>query len=381
VRKHIKQLAPQREKGQHPGLLLTRFLAKNVAGDNGDPEEKRDLFKAACQASRSDAVIALYCLAFKRWRDSAQRLREVAELTTPPHARLIVGLGNKGVIESGLRLHHTYGVPLIPGSALKGLASHYCHEIWGKEDDRYKRDWKGNEPFHTLLFGKTEDSGVIRFEDAWMHPDSLGLREQGLLADVMTPHHQKWQTDENIAPTDFDSPIPVPFLSVAGRFHVAISWQGPEDTQAAAWTKRAMELLKTALADWGAGGKTSSGYGRLIVPLEVPVANPGSTASAQQTATTPPTSGKPTLQSHGVGQKVKVKVLAPHPSGGKNCFRVQEEGKAAGILQAGNPPKELPKEGEEVQVYTDNTDLRSPRYRWDMPTSPQKPAPRQQFRR
>src|ERR1019366_1632876 len=88
VRKHIKQLAPQREKGQHPGLLLTRFLAKNVAGDNGDPEEKRDLFKAACQASRSDAVIALYCLAFKRWRDSAQRLREVAELTTPPHARL-----------------------------------------------------------------------------------------------------------------------------------------------------------------------------------------------------------------------------------------------------------------------------------------------------
>ncbi len=35
----------------------------------------------------------------------------------------------------------------------------------------------------------------------------------------MTPHHPKW-LDGSVAPTDFDSPTPVPFLSVTGTFRV-----------------------------------------------------------------------------------------------------------------------------------------------------------------
>ncbi len=351
MRQHIVQLASRREAGQHPGLLLSRFLARNVAGDTGDPEEKRALLGAACAASRDQGLIALYRRAFDRWRAELSGVKAEAEVWTPPHARLIVGLGNKGVIEAGLRLHHTYGVPLVPGSALKGLASHYSHEVYGTADERYLR----GKDYHNLLFGTTDEGGVIRFEDAWMHPESLGPRDQGLLGDVMTPHHQKWQTDETVAPTDFDSPVPVPFLSVAGRFHVAICWQGPEHAQAEAWTKRAMELLMAALAEWGAGGKTSSGYGRLIEakPGQAPAASPAAATGQRRNA----------------GDSAKVTVIGPRPKGG---FDVQEEGRPAGTLTVGTPPAGVVAEvGSTVDVRVHVDDPKKPQYRW--PDAPKPP--------
>lgn len=191
--------------------------------------------------------------------------------TTGP---LIVGLGSENVLETGLRLHQTYGVPLIPGSALKGLCSHYCDQVFGQrhlgndaatDNKRFRKGWKedGHE-YHKLIFGETEEGGVITFHDAWITPPSL--KDRALRLDVMTPHHPKWQTN-NAPPTDFDSPIPVTFLSVAGTFVVRLSWSGPRDTapeQAFKWTQLAMAILKEALAESGVGGKTSSGYGRLI---------------------------------------------------------------------------------------------------------------------
>jgi hypothetical protein len=82
----------------------------------------------------------------------------------------------------------------------------------------------------------------------------------------MTPHHPHWH-DGSVAPTDFDSPIPVSFLSVAGTFRIAVSWCGPATDNAKNWTELAQSLLRTALADWGIGGKTTSGYGRLVDPV------------------------------------------------------------------------------------------------------------------
>ena len=60
------------------------------------------------------------------------------------------------------------------------------------------------------------------------------------------------------------SPTPVPFLSVTGRFRIAVSWAGPETSAAGKWIDLAISLLTAVLADWGVGGKTSSGYGRRV---------------------------------------------------------------------------------------------------------------------
>ena len=130
-----------------------------------------------------------------------------------------MGLGSENVLETGIRLHHTYGLPVIPGSTLKGLAAHYCHEVWGElaagdaasdEKKRFRRD--AGRFTIASLFSATDDSGCLVFHDAWLTPDS----PNPLVMDVMTPHHPRW-LDGTAPPTDFDSPVPVPFVSAAGR--------------------------------------------------------------------------------------------------------------------------------------------------------------------
>src|SRR5262249_29962057 len=151
-----------------------------------------------------------------------------------------------------------------PGSGLKGLAAHYCARVWGPTEE--KELFQKGKDYHKLLFGATDDGGVILFHDAWILPQSVG--EGCLLLDVMTPHHPDWPIHRK-APTDWDSPNPIAFLSAAGAFRIAISWLGPPGhPQAERWTDLAFTLLKEALREWGVGGKTSSGYGRLV-PAEV----------------------------------------------------------------------------------------------------------------
>jgi len=285
MRSSIIALRSQRaDRGQHPGLLLQRYLCEDATGEDGNREEKRAILQAAINAALNEEVRALYRIAFDRW--SASLPSDPAPVDLATTGRLIVGLGSENVLETGIRLHHTYGMPILPGSALKGLAAHYCDQVWGPTDKKFKKPTKtedeayrkflhgkGPKPednFHQLLFGTTDDGGCVTFHDAWLTPES----QKPLVLDVMTPHHPKW-LDGSVPPTDFDSPTPVPYLSVTGQFRVAVSWHGPASDKAKNWTELALSLLKDALKDWGVGAKTSSGYGRLGAPnTEHPIDQP-----------------------------------------------------------------------------------------------------------
>lgn len=263
MRQAIIKLNDGRERATHPGLILQRYLVKQ-----SDPSERRTIFKVACHAAGSESLRSIYAEAFERRDHSFASDQSCRSERLSTASRLIVGLGSENALETGLQLHHTYGVPIIPGSALKGLASHYCYDVWGQRQNTTAPEenlaFRRGGKHHSLLFGTTEDGGVITFHDAWITPDSLDAG--ALRFDVMTPHHPKWQTNE-APPTDFDSPVPVSFLSVAGTFDVRLSWSGPVGTppeKAKAWADLAMQLLQEALVKWGVGGKTSSGYGRLV---------------------------------------------------------------------------------------------------------------------
>lgn len=329
------------ERGQHPGLLLQRFLCENATGEGGNPEEKRAILKAAINAASHPEVLDLYRCAFDRWKASLPIEPSPIELIT--QGRLIVGLGSENVLETGIRLHHTYGMPIIPGSALKGLAAHYCDQAWGPSDEKYRK----NGLYHQLLFGKTDDSGCIVYHDAWFVP---GPEKEPLKLDVMTPHHSGWNNVEKPEPpTDFDSPIPVPFLSVAGKFLISVAWHGPEHKEAIGWTNLCLEMLRNALFEWGVGGKTSSGYGRLIE----------ATASDHEII-------YPKVYTDG---SVEVTILEFMPKSGPNAFRVKEDGMAMGMLIRGNPPNPLPEIGSKIRVFREKTSNPSnPTYLWTMPT-------------
>src|SRR5579883_428883 len=336
MRKAIIDLAEKRRRGTHPGLLLQRYLA-----EQSNPEERRRLLNAAREAARSDSLRALYAEAYRQWERSSAAGTPFRSERLTTASRLIVGLGLENVLETGLRLHHTYGVPIVPGSALKGLASHYCDEVWGQrhlgdnapqENKRFRRKRPADEvegDYHRLLFGTTEDGGVITFHDAWIVPESLD--DGALRLDVMTPHHPKWQTSE-APPTDFDSPVPVSFLSVAGTFDVRLSWSGPADIprgKAEAWIALAMEILREALAEWGVGGKTSSGYGRLVPAESLAGAGPRPSTGASKSKVLP----KP-------GEKVETKLLEERTKkGGWKAMHVLS-GLSGPIQNSGDVPSD-----------------------------------------
>lgn len=365
MRQAIIRLANRRSQSHHLGLLLQRYLSRQATGEGGDPEEKRALLDAACQASRSEPLRGLYQNAFDRWDSSFPKdeSQSTADLRTV--GRLIVGLGAENVLEAGIRLQHTYGVPVIPGSALKGLAAHFCDRVWGQahlghdapiESKRFRRECsEADLRYHNLLFGTTDEGGVIAFHDAWLTPGSLS--NAGLMKDVMTPHHLAWQTNE-AAPTDFDNPTPVGFLSVSGTFRVRISWAGPPDhVQAMNWTALTMRLLKDALAEWGVGGKTSSGYGRLIE-------SGSSSGPLRQDRAQEP------LAKRQSGTATKVKLIATRAKGG---FDVQEPGRPQGTLTLGTPAEGVQTElGAEVEVLVHNDDPTRPQYRWPTPSGGKK---------
>lgn len=326
-------------RGQHAGLLLQRYLCENATGEGGNPEEKRAILQAAINATGNEDVHALYRGAFNRWKTSLPKNPPPIELAT--QGRLIVGLGSENVLETGIRLHHTYGLPIIPGSALKGLAAHHCDQVWGPADEKFRKTGS----YHQLLFGKTDDSGCIVFHDAWFVP---GSEKEPLKLDVMTPHHSSWNNvDKPEPPTDFDSPVPVPFLSVTGKFLVAVSWYGPEHNQSGKWTELARSLLCDALRDWGVGGKTTSGYGRLMLP--------------------PPPPPPPPPQRRASGVKAKVQIISSRPKGGFNVQDV-EPGRKPGTLTLGAPPPATDTNlGSVVDVLVHIDEPKCPQYKWPQP--------------
>ncbi len=162
---------------------------------------------------------------------------------------LTTGLGAASVIENGIALHHTYGVPWLQGSGLKGVCSRYCRTVLGETRPECRR---GGE-LYEILFGSTEAGGWVTFHDALPPPG----RKAFLVPNVMTPHHSDYQQDASAPPADYDSPTPVPFLSVRGTLQLALS--GPSG-----WTSEALNILLEALANVGFGAKTSSGEGRMI---------------------------------------------------------------------------------------------------------------------
>jgi CRISPR-associated protein Cmr6 len=179
--------------------------------------------------------------------------------------RVLVGLGAKSALEFGITLDHTWGMPYLPGSALKGLAAATAHQF--AEGDAWKKtrdwpSWKGGEtPTDAqILFGATDFGGIVQFHDAWWIPE--GEKAAPFHADVMTVHHPKYyqQAPAVVPPTDFDEPVPIPFISVAGTFFLAV--ESDERDVDGAWRRTAVQLLDKGLTELGIGAKTSSGYGR-----------------------------------------------------------------------------------------------------------------------
>lgn len=176
--------------------------------------------------------------------------------------RMIIGLGAESVMETSITLHRTYGTPYIPGSALKGLAASYAHRFMGQE---WRKETKNSSIgiAHEIMFGSQDSTGYVVFHDALYVPDSYNRKpNQPLEPDILTVHHQKYYQGDNVAPADWDSPVPIPLLSAQGSYLLAVSGNSGDVEFDNKLTNLVIDILELALRDEGIGAKTSSGYGR-----------------------------------------------------------------------------------------------------------------------
>ena len=226
--------------GDNAGLALARFVPW--------PKEEKTRGKFFDDVEATP-VSAVYQQAFERWKttfDQKLKERKAIVCTATLGGPLAVGLGNGSATEVGLTLHHTYGTPLIPGSAIKGACKNACRRAIVGQDEATK-----------ALFGTTDEAGYAIFHDAWLV--STTGKEMPLQIDTVTVHHPDYYQTQKSFPTDFDDPNPVPFISVkpGTQFLFAIEVPGADE----GWLTFAEAMLMHALTEIGLGGKTNAGYG------------------------------------------------------------------------------------------------------------------------
>lgn len=234
------------EKETNAGLWLDKYIAKQ---DREDTESRRDLVEEVCELP----IPAIYRAYYEHWQEMLTDEYGAQTRRAQVKGRMIVGLGSESVLETSISLHRTYGVPYIPGSALKGLAANYARLRLGE-------DWKEGGKYYKVVFGDTNDAGYITFFDALYIPDT-GHEKKALYPDVITVHHQRYYQDTNEAPADRDNPTPVPFISATGTYLIALA--APDLQQPDGWISVTFKIVEDALKTLGIGAKTSSGYGRM----------------------------------------------------------------------------------------------------------------------
>lgn len=261
IRQEVRTLA--RQPTQHPGLLLDRYQPTMASDDAA--------FGAFLDQVTGTPAPAMYSTVFEaRRRGIESDPHSATAVFRVAGSGLIVGLGGASVRETSIALLRNYGVPYIPGSALKGLARAWVRHVLTKADPAHTL--ADGSAAHRVLFGDQGSAGYIVWHDAWYVP-STAPGDRPLRRDVITVHHPRYYITRGRerAPWDLDDPNPVAYLTATGHYLVAVTVAaaGP----AAQWARLALDVLTRALAELGAGAKTSSGYGRLL-PVEAAAESP-----------------------------------------------------------------------------------------------------------
>lgn len=215
--------------------------------------------------------------------------------------RMVIGLGASHPQETSMTLHHIYGIPYIPGSAVKGVTRHWfilkefdaldlenfeqisCFEKILEEanldnkdenerddkflEEEFKEKFKvgdtvpdnklynflkmqqGTIGLYQNIFGTQNKIGKVIFFDAYP------AGRINLKMDVMTPHYPQYYSKEK-PPSDWQSPNPVKFLTVEKTsFNFYLSSKDDE------LLNQSKSYLEEALKKCGIGAKTAIGYG------------------------------------------------------------------------------------------------------------------------
>lgn len=296
------------------GILIDNFSLKLNKAARFDREKflfyKADRHRVIFEPIPFYGDIDIHCIADRHKKSICSLGLSIIQYEAKCDWRMIVGLGNESVHETSMTLHHVYGIPYIPGSAIKGVVrSWMITEKFGDPDSdmvpleekeypllnaeyralqdkgfcrifgcpakvkkyHFKKNMPIKEEFHleATAFGDSLRGEVFFF-------DAFPLEAPKISVDIMNPHYGAYYMLEengvkNVPPADYLEPVPINFLTVQNtkyRFISGVSKCSDHEIDSSCFTGKKpseviAEWLNKALTEHGIGAKTAVGYGYL----------------------------------------------------------------------------------------------------------------------
>ncbi|MDK4697621.1 type III-B CRISPR module RAMP protein Cmr6 [Kingella negevensis] len=222
-------------------------MQRGLAMWDSDSEKpyKKELIKSVSNIAVKKGD--LYDLAFNRWVEHTEDEKRFAFTAAKINGRLYTGMSSATALETGLTTQHTYGMPMLSGSSVKGAMAAFAEKIRLPENVR------------AVLFGDEDNAGAVIWHDAWWIPNN---GKNPFVGEIVTTHHQQYYNGEDIKlnEMEMESPIPNQQIACQGSFYFVVE----ASENATAWAKFANNLLCQMLEQQGMGSKTASGYGYFV---------------------------------------------------------------------------------------------------------------------
>lgn len=188
-------------------------------------------------------------------------------------SRLLLNMAGSVLENAGLSLEFACGVPIIPGSAVKGAARRHALTLLRNTP---APEQPGLLSLILQVFGCTEEDFKTGDLKAWdsvtsENRKSIGrvsflqavpMKNPKLCCEILTPHHMEYMSGKRSRPYDDEPPVPNYFPAVEAEpdvfYSFALSITREEDT---GLLRLAASWLRSALITFGVGAKGNAGYG------------------------------------------------------------------------------------------------------------------------
>ena len=246
----VREALGERPQVQNRSLMYDKYVPIGYENDAAKKRDKEEALQALVKSSAQDDYGVRRVFGDKLKGAGVPMRDFVATLS----ARLMVNMAG-GVIENaGLCLDRHFGMPYIPGTALKGIALRAAIEEKGSDRD----------PEIVKVFGEQHvdkktpaRKGKVSFLAAYpMGTTAIEL-------DIITCHHARYYREERgyEHALDNEEPNPVKFPAVAAGAQFRFVVVGVSRDTDAALVQQAAEWLRKGVTEIGVGAKTSAGYG------------------------------------------------------------------------------------------------------------------------
>jgi len=229
-------------------------------GDSGAKKHSLDVVRQSYAEPRTQRHLMDACNRQQAFRD-VLRLRHGAnyrEVTLINSTRLLLHLGRASVLENvGLAAERSTGLPVIPGTAVKGIISAWaCWEANLQPDGalpvtiaRQDQDRARFANLAERILGSNSESGSTAAGEI-VFIGGFPVTPPKLVLDILTPHER-------------GNPLPNPFLALdPGTCWIFSLLARTRHGDANKLLQQAADKLVEALTQVGLGAKTAAGYGR-----------------------------------------------------------------------------------------------------------------------